>query len=37
MPVDCVTMNFGKGIAEAVTHLVEMGHRRLAFIAAVGR
>ena len=35
LPVDAVLVDFSDGVAEAVDHLVGLGHRRLAFLCAL--
>jgi LacI family transcriptional regulator len=35
LPVDAVLVDFSEGVAEAVNHLVGLGHRRLAFLCAL--
>lgn len=37
LPVDCVTMNFTRGMTDAVRHLTDLGHRRIAFMSATAK
>ncbi len=37
LPVDSVVSDFSEGFAQAIDHLVELGHRRFAFLCALAK